>query len=47
MERYEEMGIEGLLKQSRAPSNHPNKTKEEVVNRILKEALYFKVSKAN
>ena len=36
IDRYEEMGIEGLLEQTRAPSNHPNKTKEEVVNSILR-----------
>jgi len=35
IDRYEKMGIEGLLKHSRAPSNHPNKTNEEIVNRIL------------
>ena len=29
------MGIEGLRKQSRAPSNHPNKTKEEVIQKLL------------
>lgn len=33
--RYEKMGIEGLRKQSRAPSNHPNKTREEVIEKIL------------
>jgi len=33
--RYEKMGIEGLLEQSRAPSNHPNKTKEDIIEKIL------------
>ena len=33
--RYEKMGIEGLLEQSRAPSNHPNKTKKEIIGKIL------------
>jgi len=27
--RYEKFGIEGLLDKSKAPGNHPNKTKEE------------------
>ncbi len=27
--RYEKKGIEGLLDQSRAPGNHPNKTKQK------------------
>jgi len=36
IQRYEKFGIEGLLDQSRAPINHPNKTKDEVINRILK-----------
>lgn len=33
--RYEKHGIEGLLDQSRAPINHPNRTKEEVEKKIL------------
>ena len=33
--RYEEKGIEGLLEQSKAPGNHPNKTSEEVEEKIL------------
>jgi transposase InsO family protein len=34
--RYEEHGIEGLLEQSKAPCNHPNKTSKEVEEKILK-----------
>lgn len=33
--RYEKMGIEGLLEQSRTPNNHPNKTKKEIIDKIL------------
>ena len=33
--RYEKMGIWGLMEQSRAPSNHPNKTKEDIIEKIL------------
>lgn len=33
--KYEKYGIEGLLEKSKAPSNHPNKTKEEVELKIL------------
>lgn len=33
--RYEKHGIEGLLEQSRAPINHPNRTKKEVEKQIL------------
>ena len=33
--RYEKEGIEGLLEKSRAPINHPNRTKEEVEKKIL------------
>jgi transposase InsO family protein len=33
--RYEKLGIEGLLDKSKAPGNHPNKTKKEVEDRIL------------
>lgn len=32
---YEKHGIEGLLKQSKAPINHPNRTKGEVETKIL------------
>ena len=34
--RYEELGIEGLLEQSKAPCNHPNRTSKEVEEKILK-----------
>ncbi len=33
--RYEKMGIEGLLEQSTRPSNHPNKTKKEIIDKII------------
>jgi transposase InsO family protein len=33
--RYENFGIEGLLENSKAPRNHPNKTKDPVINKIL------------
>jgi transposase len=33
--RYREFGDEGLMSRRRAPHNHPNKTSEEVVERIL------------
>lgn len=33
--RYEQDGIKGLLEQSIAPINHPNRTKSEVENKIL------------
>ena len=32
---YEKMGIEGLLDQSKAPRNHPNRTKDVVEQKIL------------
>jgi len=32
---YEKFGIEGLLEQSKAPINHPNRTKKEVEEKIL------------
>ena len=32
---YEKLWIEGLLDQSKAPRNHPNRTKDEVEKRIL------------
>jgi transposase InsO family protein/transposase-like protein len=35
IQRYEKFGIEGLLDQTRAPINHPNKTKEYVEKKIL------------
>src|SRR6056297_2597284 len=33
--RYEKLGIEGLLERSRAPRSHPNRTKAEVEAKIL------------
>jgi transposase InsO family protein len=33
--RYEKYGIEGLLERSRAPIDHPNRTKKEVEDKIL------------
>lgn len=32
--RYEENGIKGLLEHSKAPINHPNRTKEEIEKEI-------------
>lgn len=34
--RYEKFGIEGLVEESKAPSNHPNQTDPKVVKMILK-----------
>ena len=34
--KYEKYGIEGLLEKSKAPRNHPNKTKEEIELKISK-----------
>jgi transposase InsO family protein len=33
---YEKIGIEGLLEKSKAPRTHPNKTKKEIEDKILK-----------
>ena len=33
--RYEEFGIEGLLEKTTAPKNHPNKTDDQVIKKIL------------
>nr|WP_321453063.1 IS481 family transposase [uncultured Carboxylicivirga sp.] len=33
--RFENEGIEGLINESKAPRNHPNQTKEEIVHKIL------------
>jgi transposase InsO family protein len=33
--RFEKFGIEGLIEQSKAPRNHPNRTKKEVEEKIL------------
>jgi len=35
IQRYEKYGIEGLLEHSKAPINHPNRTKKEVEDKIL------------
>ena len=35
IQHYEEHGIKGLLEQSRAPINHPNRTSQDVENKIL------------
>jgi transposase len=35
IQRYEKEGIEGLLEKSRAPINHPNRTKQSVEEKIL------------
>jgi transposase InsO family protein len=32
---YEKMGIEGLVKKSRSPRNHPNKTRKEIEDKVL------------
>lgn len=41
--RFEKQGFEGLKKQSRAPSNHPNATKENIVESILKLKKKYKL----
>ena len=33
--RFEKFGIEGLIEKSKAPRNHPNKTKKEVEEKII------------
>jgi len=40
--RFEQQGFEGLKKQSRAPSNHPNATKENIVESILDLKAQYK-----
>ena len=35
IQRYEKYGIEGLIEQSKAPINHPNRTRKEVEEKIL------------
>jgi len=35
IERYEKFGMEGLLEHSKAPINHPNRTKKEIEEKIL------------
>jgi len=39
VKRYEQIGIEGLKEQSRAPKNCPHRTSKEVINLIIKEKL--------
>ena len=41
--RFEKQGFEGLKKQSRAPSNHPNATKENIVESILNLKAEYKL----
>lgn len=41
--RFEKQGFEGLKKQSRAPSNHPNATKENIVESILDLKTEYKL----
>lgn len=35
--RYDEHGIDGLKELGRAPLSHPNRTKEEIVNELIRE----------
>jgi transposase InsO family protein len=39
LERYEQLGIEGLKEQSRAPKNCPHRTPKEILNLIFQEKL--------
>ncbi|MFH1046609.1 MAG: IS481 family transposase [Candidatus Omnitrophota bacterium] len=39
LERYEQLGIEGLKEQSRAPKNCPHRTPKEILNLIIQERL--------
>ena len=39
LERYEQLGIEGLKEQSRAPKNCPHRTPKEILNLIIQEKL--------
>ncbi|WP_298506311.1 IS481 family transposase [uncultured Maribacter sp.] len=41
--RFEKQGFEGLKKQSRAPSNHPNATKENIIESILNLKAEYKL----
>jgi transposase InsO family protein len=41
--RFEEQGFEGLRKQSKAPGKHPNATKENIVESILKLKIKYKL----
>lgn len=37
--RYEQLGIEGLKEQSRAPKRRPHRTSEEILNLVIQEKL--------
>jgi transposase InsO family protein len=37
--RYEQLGIEGLKEQSRAPQKHPNRISQDVLNLVIQEKL--------
>ena len=39
IKRYEQLGIEGLKEQSRAPKNCPHRTSKEILNLIIQEKL--------
>ena len=39
IERYEQLGIEGLKEQSRAPKHCPHRTPKEILNLIIQEKL--------
>ena len=39
LERYEQVGIEGLKEQSRAPKNCPHRTSEKIINLVVQEKL--------
>ena len=41
--RFEEQGFEGLKKLSRAPTKHPNATKENIIESILKLKVKYKL----
>ena len=43
LSRFEKQGFEGLKKQSRAPSNHPNATKEYIIESILSLKTEYKL----
>ncbi len=39
IERYKQLGIEGLKEQSRAPKNCPHRTSERIINLVIQEKL--------
>lgn len=39
LERYEQLGINGLKEQSRAPKNCPHRTDEKIINLVIQEKL--------